>query len=335
MSSSIPGSLPKADQDVVRRLLKSLHATKYDEPVDQGIFLLESANTLLRFRPYLALFALLPDLGECAFTLRSLMHVNNVRLGAPPSDTFISLKDFVGDMIRKRQVFRERQSANADRARVAGGIAVQLVRNVTLEYASNMGKKAPASPDDDAVSIPSSSDESGIEEAPRLPTSPPPSLVTAGSVTAQPSSQVGLEAVLLSPIGELGFCLARLSMGPPLLKPHPLLLPSPPFLSSPSLPDLVPDFSLGKYRFPVKGGGSRTGSATFIRPDRLSSATPFSWSLVRSARLFSTRSPITWRLAAVQAEIRRLSIAQKELFWQLQTIRQSKLDDPPLVAQKS
>ncbi|KAJ7651863.1 hypothetical protein B0H17DRAFT_1147538 [Mycena rosella] len=207
MSSSIPGSLPKADQDAVRKLLKSLHATKYDDPVDQDAFLLDSANTLLRFRPYLASFAMASELGECVFTLRSLMHVNNVRLGTPPSDAFLSLQDFVGDIIRKRQVFRERQRANADRARIAGGIAAQIVHSAALEYASHVNKKAPGSPDD-TVSIPSSSDESGMDGPPRTPTSPPPSLVTVESSPTQDSQQVCFKAILLSPIGELGVHLA-------------------------------------------------------------------------------------------------------------------------------
>jgi hypothetical protein len=41
------------------------------------------------------------------------------------------------------------------------------------------------------------------------------------------------------------------------------------------------------------------------------------------------------RLAAVQAEIRRLSAAQKELYWQLQALRQPKPVDPPPVPQVS
>ena len=39
------------------------------------------------------------------------------------------------------------------------------------------------------------------------------------------------------------------------------------------------------------------------------------------------------RLAAIQAEMRRLAAAQKELYWQLQTVRQPEPVEAPLVPQ--
>jgi hypothetical protein len=97
----------------------------------------------------------------------------------------LSIQDFAGKILRKRQTFRECKRANTDRAHVAEGMAARIECSVALEYASNLANKvrfpllkllccfifvlqSPVSPDDDVVSIPSSSDESGAEEPPRV-----------------------------------------------------------------------------------------------------------------------------------------------------------------------
>ncbi|KAJ7442987.1 hypothetical protein FB451DRAFT_1190319 [Mycena latifolia] len=261
MVSSIPGSLSKADEAIVRKLFKVIRATKYDDPVDQDAFLVESATTVLKYRPQVASFALIPELSECVFNIRSMMHANNARLGTPASDIFVSIQDFAGEIIRKRHTFRERRRANTERMRVAEGMAARVERSVALEYASKVNNKSPISPGDDTVSIPSSSDESGAEEPPRTPKNPPASLIKVESANTQPSSQVRI-AVLLSPLSELGVRLGRLSLE---ASPHnpPSFLLSP----SPSLPDLVPDFTLSQHQVPVKGSGWKR-SRTIIRKPR-------------------------------------------------------------------
>ncbi|KAJ6612904.1 hypothetical protein B0H10DRAFT_2222676 [Mycena sp. CBHHK59/15] len=250
MVSVLPGSLSKVDEAVVRKLFKIVHATKYEDPVDQDAFLVESANTVLQFRPQVASFVLIPELGECVFSIRAMMHASSARLGTPFSDAFVSIQDFAGEILRKRQTFRERKRANADRIRVAEGMAASAERRAALEHASNLNTKPPASPDEDAVSIPSSSDESGADEPLRVAMNPPSSPIKVDPSQAQPSSQ----AVLLSPLGELGFRLGRLTLGAPHHVP-----PSSPLSPSLSLPDLVPDFTLGQHRLPVKGGGWKRG----------------------------------------------------------------------------
>ncbi|KAJ7440353.1 hypothetical protein B0H11DRAFT_2253117 [Mycena galericulata] len=160
MPSLLPGSLSKADETVVRKLLKVVRATKYEDPVDQDDFLTDSANTVLNYRSRIDSFAVVAELGECVFTIRSMMHANGVRLGKPPSATFISLQDFAGEIVRKRQLFQERQRANAERVKVVEGMAARIARNEALEYASKQNDKPPISPDADAISIPSSSDDS-------------------------------------------------------------------------------------------------------------------------------------------------------------------------------
>ncbi|KAJ7435340.1 hypothetical protein B0H11DRAFT_2257301 [Mycena galericulata] len=160
MPSLLPGSLSKADETIVRKLLKVVRATKYEDPVDQDDFLTDSANTVLNYRSRIDSFAVIAELGECVFTIRSMMHANGICLGKPPSATFISLQDFAGEIVRKRQLFQERQRANAERAKVVEGMATRIARNEALEYALKQNDKPPISPDVDAISIPSSSDES-------------------------------------------------------------------------------------------------------------------------------------------------------------------------------
>ncbi|KAJ7121182.1 hypothetical protein C8R44DRAFT_736856 [Mycena epipterygia] len=260
MVSALPGSISKTDEAVVRKLFKALQATKYEDPVDQDSFLVESANTVLRFRPYVASFALVADLGECVFTLRAMMHANGARLGSPFSAAFVSIQDFGGEILRRRQVFRERKRANEDRVRAAEGLAARVERNLARELASNLDNKPPVSLDDDSVSIPSSTDESGTEEPSRIIENPPPSPIQAKPSYSQPDSQV-CPAILPSPLTELGVRLGRLSLGAPMRIP-----PSSPLSPSLSLPDLVPDFTLVQRRPPVKGDGWKRGRTAPRQP---------------------------------------------------------------------
>jgi len=52
MMTSYPGSLSKADEAVVRKLYKVVRATKFEDPVDQDAFLVESANTVASRLPF-------------------------------------------------------------------------------------------------------------------------------------------------------------------------------------------------------------------------------------------------------------------------------------------
>ncbi|KAF8190677.1 hypothetical protein K438DRAFT_1935613 [Mycena galopus ATCC 62051] len=302
MVSPIPGSLSKSNEETVRKIFKTICATKFEDPVDQDSFLVDSANTVLQlqFRPQIASFALVPELGECIFTIRSMMHANNARLGTLFSDAFISIQDFAGEIVRKRQMFRERRRAHIDRMRAAGGTAARIERNAALEYAANTDHKSPHSPGEDVVSIPSSGDESGADEPVPIPKNPPSSPITVDLINIPPSSQV-CPATLLSPIDELGFHLSRMSLNayPNLLAPR-------------------------KRRRVEEGenGHSQAAQLFYARPSR-----PMQHSPNDSAPLRPAASPseaqLRGRLAAIQAEIRRLASAQKELYWQLQTLRQS------------
>jgi len=60
MVPSIPGSLSKADEAIVRKLFKALRATRYEDPVDQDAFLVESANTVVSTVLIACLFAFYP-----------------------------------------------------------------------------------------------------------------------------------------------------------------------------------------------------------------------------------------------------------------------------------
>jgi hypothetical protein len=92
----------------------------------------------LSFRAQVVSFAVVPELAECVFTIRSMMHSNNARLGTPLSDAFISLQDFAGEIVRKRQVIHDRKLAQADRARAAEGVAARLEHRAALEHAARV-----------------------------------------------------------------------------------------------------------------------------------------------------------------------------------------------------
>ncbi|KAJ6553132.1 hypothetical protein B0H19DRAFT_1377778 [Mycena capillaripes] len=250
MVSSLPGSLPKAHEDAVRKVFKTLKATNYEDPVDQDAFLTDSAATVLKFRPQSTSFVLVPELGECIFTLRSMMHSNNARLETPPSDTFLAIQDFAGEIVRKRHLFNDRKRARVDRVQAAKGAASRTEREAALEHAANIGNKSPHSDLEDVVSIPS---ESESDPPLPIPQNPPVSPIAVDLSDVPPSSK----AVLLSPLNELGYHLSRMSMSP-----FPSLPPPSPSSPNLSLPDLVPDFTLGKHRLPEKGGGWMKTRAT-------------------------------------------------------------------------
>ncbi|KAJ7476355.1 hypothetical protein B0H11DRAFT_2235108 [Mycena galericulata] len=244
----VSSCLTGAGEEVIRKLFKTIRATRYEDPVDQDSFLVASANTVLAFRPQVVSFAIAPDLAECVFTIRSMMHSNNARLKAPISDTFISIQDFAGEIIRKRQLFRDRKHAQIDRIRAAEGVAARNERRIALEHAARVNNKASHTLDEDTISIPSPTDESGGEEP--TPKNPPASPIT-NDLTNIPASD---QACHLTPLHELQSYLRSLS-----LNAQPPSPPSSPSSPSPSLPDLVPDFTLLRRNLPVKGGGSERG----------------------------------------------------------------------------
>ncbi|KAJ6606900.1 hypothetical protein B0H10DRAFT_2228397 [Mycena sp. CBHHK59/15] len=262
MVSVLPGSLSKVDEAVVRKLFKIVHATKYEDPVDQDAFLVESANTVLQFRPQVASFVLIPELGECVFSIRAMMHASSARLGTPFSDAFVSIQDFAGEILRKPE-----------------GMAASAERRAALEHASNLNTKVFHRPLPTRMPslFPRAVTSLTRDEPLRVAMNPPSSPIKVDPSQAQPSSQ----AVLLSPLGELGFRLGRLTLGAPHHVP-----PSSPLSPSLSLPDLVPDFTLvntdSRKRRRVEAGED-SSSGPSLRTPQSSSATPSSSFLVRSA----------------------------------------------------
>ncbi|KAJ7309350.1 hypothetical protein DFH08DRAFT_823522 [Mycena albidolilacea] len=310
MVSPIPGSLSKANEEIVRKVFKTIRATKYEDPVDQAAFLVDSANTVLEFRPQVASFVLVPELGECVFTIRSMMHSNNAHLGTPFSDAFISIQDFAGEIIRKRQLFRERRRANADRVRAAEGAAARIERNAALEHAANIDKAAP-SPNEDAVSIPSGSDGSGTDEPPPASMNPPPSPISVDPLTNNPPSSEGKSILLfVKHVFTLLIAVAeRDPAHPPALALVTKSLPTGPRAGLRPGPAQTP-----RKRRRLEEGEidhSQAAQHPYARPSR-----PMQYPAAGSAPLRPASSlseaQLRGRLAAVQAEIRRLSSAQKE-----------------------
>ncbi|KAJ7346069.1 hypothetical protein DFH08DRAFT_961546 [Mycena albidolilacea] len=249
MSSPVSTYLSKAGEEVIRKLFKTVRATRYEDPVDQDSFLLGSAKLVLSFRAQVISFAVVPELAECVFTIRSMMHSNNARLGTPLSDAFISLQDFAGEIVRKRQVIHDRKLAQADRARAAEGVAARLEHRAALEHAARVNNNALPSPEEDEVSIPSATGESGGDEASPVVRDPP-----ASPIIDLTNTPVIAQAFPLSPLHDLQARLRSLSLSTPLTSPPHSLLSR-----SPSLPDLVPDFTLHPRKVPVKGGGWERG----------------------------------------------------------------------------
>ncbi|KAJ7724290.1 hypothetical protein B0H14DRAFT_3519664 [Mycena olivaceomarginata] len=234
---------------------------------EEDSFLLGSAKLVLSFRAQVVSFAVVPELAECVFTIRSMMHSNNARLGTPLSDAFISLQDFAGEIVRKRQVIHDRKLAQADRARAAEGVAARLEHRAALEHAARVNNNTLPSPEEDELSIPSATGDSGGDEASPVVRDPP-----ASPIIDLTNTPVIAQAFPLSPLHDLQARLRSLSLSTPLTSPmrsfHPILL----FLllnfliqlrsllsRSPSLPDLVPDFTLHPRKVPVKGGGWERG----------------------------------------------------------------------------
>ncbi|KAJ7796662.1 hypothetical protein B0H14DRAFT_3157878 [Mycena olivaceomarginata] len=166
MTSLSTLQLSKSDEDAIRKLHKTVRATRYDDPVDQDAFLTASAHTVpfqLQFRPFISSFAQLPDVGETVFAIRNQMQANQPRLGGSPSKLFATLQDFAGEIVRRRQLMRDRKRAQTDRVRAAEGVAARAERRAALQYSEKLNQRA-SSPVEDTVSIPSSGDTTDVDE---------------------------------------------------------------------------------------------------------------------------------------------------------------------------
>ncbi|KAK6967030.1 hypothetical protein R3P38DRAFT_3150524 [Favolaschia claudopus] len=193
--------LSTADEKIVRDLQKTLRATHYDDPVDQATFLGAAAESLLSFRLQVASFALNAELAEC--------------------QSIADILGFVGEIISKRQLFRDRKRAQTERNSGAEAAIARAQRRDALEYAAGKAsKKTPTSApkDEDCVSIPSDDEKLDDNKQPaaiKIPETPKIVPVAGLSVVSSPVQ------------GDLMFNL-RLN--------HPMLVP--PVSPCPSLPGL-------------------------------------------------------------------------------------------------
>ncbi|KAJ6622602.1 hypothetical protein B0H10DRAFT_2013446 [Mycena sp. CBHHK59/15] len=306
---AVSSCLSQAGEDVVRKLLKTIRATRYEDPVDQDSFLIASANTVLSLRPQVTSFATVPELAECVFTIRLMMHSNNARLKTPISETFIHIQDFTGEIIRKRQLICDRKHAQIDRIRAAEGIVARNERRIALEHAACVNNKAACSPDEDAVSIPSTTDESGGEEP--VPKNPPTSPVT-NDLTNIPASH--------QPVVEHSAAM------PPVLSIVTKPIPTGPRAG---LHAPAPQPSRKRRRVGERENDGPQPQAQFFQGDS-SRSVPHRADC--SAPVRSTAPPseaqLRRRLAGVQAELHRLSCVHKTLRWQLQSLQQPEPSPP-------
>ncbi|KAK7062308.1 hypothetical protein R3P38DRAFT_2597356 [Favolaschia claudopus] len=222
--------LSTADEKIVRDLQKTLRATHYDDPVDQATFLGAAAESLLSFRSQVASFALSAELAECVFTLRTQFQKNNSHFTAPPSKAYADILGFVGEIISKRQLFRDRKRAQTERKSGAEAAIARAQRRDALEYAAGKASKktsTPAPKDEDCVSIPSDDEKLDNKQLAviKIPETPKIAPIANSSVVSSPIQ--ALSSPLSPDVRSLMFNL-RLN--------HPMLVP--PVSPCPSLPGL-------------------------------------------------------------------------------------------------
>ncbi|KAJ7934266.1 hypothetical protein B0H13DRAFT_2305995 [Mycena leptocephala] len=221
--------LNETEEDAIRALHKSVRATRYEDPVDQDAFLVAAARSVLQFREQVASFALTADIAECVFAIRSQLHSNNSRLGTPPDEAFSTISDFAGEIARTRQLYRDRKRAQTARISAEEGVAARAERREALKHAAKF-QKHPRSPDEDAVSIPSDTEDEPCLFAVQLALF---SYANAEATGVAPMTPV-CPVALLSPIPELESLMFSFRLSdPPFTGP---ISPSTPL----SLPDLVP-----------------------------------------------------------------------------------------------
>ncbi|KAJ7222178.1 hypothetical protein GGX14DRAFT_558275 [Mycena pura] len=253
--------LSASDEDVIRKLYKTVCATRYDDPVDQDAFLVASANSLLHFRPFIASFALNPEFAKCVLTIRSQLKFNYARLGSSPSDVFTALQDFAGEIAIKRQLYRDRIHARTSRARAAEGAATRAERRAALEHAAHVQKQQLPSPDSDSVSIPSRSEDSAVEALSGATKFPPIPVASSGSDPTMAAGPAPVQG-LLSPLPVLENLMISLHVSD--TPSVPVASPLSPNLS---LPDLAPIASRHS-RVPLISALGRQRQTILPRPVR-------------------------------------------------------------------
>ncbi|KAJ6566347.1 hypothetical protein B0H19DRAFT_1372581 [Mycena capillaripes] len=323
MPSSNAPLLSKADELIIRTLHKTVRATRYDDPVDQDSFLVASAHTVLQFRPCVASFASTPEVGECVFTIRALMQHNNARLSTTPDDAYASIVSFAGEIARKRQLFRDRQRAQKATQSGIEAAAVRAERREALNYAVKVNKQPV---DEDAVSIPSTSEDEQDISSPRKET---PALKVVTTIT--PPAQVCIPSVL-SPLRELEALLfsIRLNNSPSKLLSLELVHPSTVSKPIPTGPraDRFPDPTDSTQKRARSEHGKQENMPFKRRRTEPSSS--------NDAELYASRptrseAVLRRRLLAVRTEIHRLACTEKQLCWALEEVPEASLSSRPQV----
>ncbi|KAJ7905888.1 hypothetical protein B0H13DRAFT_2334090 [Mycena leptocephala] len=327
MSSFDGPLLSQSEQTIVRVLHKTILATHYDDPADQEPSSQFPLILCFNFASS-CFFASTPDLSECVFQLRTLIHRNNSLLKAPSNKTLDAITSFAGEIVQKRQLLRERAKASKARASGAMAAAARSERRAALKLAAiSPAILAGRRP----VSIPSSDEE---PDSP-IPPSKNEALPAINTAVSSAPVPVRSHTGLISPLSELEGLLLRVQLSAPLAGQ----LNSPP-LSNPSLPDLEPIVSPLSPVVHRNDRVKRKRRVTFPRVyyDRALSRRrvlipPNSVPIARSntnrndprarVRVPPSATQLRWRIANVQAEIRRLACAHKHLSWQLQVVEDS------------
>ncbi|KAJ6556682.1 hypothetical protein B0H10DRAFT_1967571 [Mycena sp. CBHHK59/15] len=207
--------LSLSEEDAVQALHKTIRATRYDDPVDQDAFL--SPFHPASVPEQIASFASSPDLSECVFSIRTGLHQNNSCLESTTSgDVLIAVSDFAGEIIRSRQLFRDRQRDQTVHLHAEEAAVARAERREALKYAE---KKRALSPDEDTVSIPSDDEEPVSNNRPVSLTVEPSSPADGTNTTVVASPVRVLSLALLSPLPELESLMFSIRLTSPALAP--------------------------------------------------------------------------------------------------------------------
>ncbi|KAF7325848.1 hypothetical protein MKEN_00435500 [Mycena kentingensis (nom. inval.)] len=132
--------LSEFEQESIITLLNSVRDSRFGSLDEHNEFLVDSANSVLRYRDQVASFAEVPVVGECVFAIRGAMLKNDFRTRGPFGSIFSDILGFASAITSARKTFRERKRAADERKREAILAANRRERIEALEYARNLEK---------------------------------------------------------------------------------------------------------------------------------------------------------------------------------------------------
>ncbi|KAJ7055883.1 hypothetical protein C8F01DRAFT_1373383 [Mycena amicta] len=138
MSFSTSAVLSESQRDAVISLGNVVRDSVHQDLSARDAFLVDSAQSILEYRPHSLAFIKSNILSESVFAIRDEMVRNHFRPSGPFGAVFSELLDFVGVINTGRRLERERQRAADERHRDLQAATDRRERMEALEYASNL-----------------------------------------------------------------------------------------------------------------------------------------------------------------------------------------------------